>query len=209
MSAGIPPVLWVIAGPNGAGKTSLFDQSLRDKLPFINADEIARELAGGSDGTAAWEAGRLAVEQRRIALRNCEAFSVETTLAGKSALALMRMARARGYRVNLVYVGLDFPELSADRVAQRVSNGGHGIPLAAISRRYPASIANLSHALRLCDRAHVLDNSSEERRLLLHIEDGKTRYIGSDLPEWLTNAVPLEMRRFDSSRQMSPPSREF
>ena len=209
MSTSSVPVLWVIAGPNGAGKTSLFNRSLRDKLPFINADEIAVELGDGVDGASAWRAGRLAVERREAALEKGEAFSVETTLAGKSGLVLMESAKAQGYRVNLVYVGIDSAELSADRVTQRMSKGGHGVPLAAIVRRYPVSLANLRHALKLCDRAYVLDSSSEERRLLLMIEGGRARYIGSDLPEWLTRAVPLEMRRFDISRQVSPPSREF
>lgn len=41
------PVLHVIAGPNGAGKTTYYEALLgpTTRLPFVNADQIAR---GGS-----------------------------------------------------------------------------------------------------------------------------------------------------------------
>ena len=38
------PVLIILAGPNGAGKSTFFETYLVGKgLPFINADNLARE----------------------------------------------------------------------------------------------------------------------------------------------------------------------
>lgn len=190
------PTLWVFAGPNGAGKTSIFDELMRGQLPFINADEIARDLDPVSGGIDVLRAGRLAVRRRNTALEQGNSLSIETTLSGSSALNFMRSARSRGYQVNLAYVGIDSPELSAERVTQRVSKGGHDVPLDVIARRYPDSMSRLGKALKLAHRAFIFDNSGERRRLLLIIEEGIARRIDPDLPAWSQHAVPPEFRRF-------------
>lgn len=53
-----------------------------------------------------------------------ESFSVETTLATRSYMNLVKDARKRGYLVNIIYFWLESPELAIDRVAERVSKGG-------------------------------------------------------------------------------------
>ena len=86
-------------------------------------------------------------------------------------------------------------DLSAARVADRVAQGGHDVPLDAIARRFPASLANLPRALELADRAYIFDNSEERRRLLLRGEEGRVRWRAADLPSWLREAVPEAWRR--------------
>lgn len=81
-------------------------------------------------------------------------------------------------------------DLSAARVADRVAQGGHDVPLEAIARRFPASLANLPAALALADRAYIFDNSEERRRLLLKAEGGAARWVAAELPGWLVAAVP-------------------
>lgn len=53
MSETEPPFLWVFGGPNGAGKTTLFNDVLRGDIPYVNADEIAKELDPAS--SAIWK----------------------------------------------------------------------------------------------------------------------------------------------------------
>ncbi|BBI54831.1 hypothetical protein HORIV_72520 [Vreelandella olivaria] len=48
-----------------------------------------------------------------------------------------------GWRVELVYLALPSREMSRLRVAERVSHGGHHIPLKDIQRRFPRSLNNL------------------------------------------------------------------
>ena len=48
-----------------------------------------------------------------------------------------------GWRVELVYLALPSPEMSRLRVAERVSHGGHNIPLKDIQRRFPRRLNNL------------------------------------------------------------------
>ncbi|MDR9440870.1 MAG: hypothetical protein RI841_15435, partial [Halomonas sp.] len=45
--------------------------------------------------------------------------------------------------VELVYLALPSVEMSRLRVAERVSHGGHNIPLKDIHRRFPRSLHNL------------------------------------------------------------------
>ena len=49
-------------------------------------------------------------------------------LDSSSIVALMRRAQDAGYKVNLVYVGVDAATTTLGRIAQRVASGGHTVP---------------------------------------------------------------------------------
>lgn len=189
------PILWVFAGPNGAGKTTLFNDMLRGEIPYVNADEIAIELDPASGSVDVIRAGRLAVERRNAMIARGESLSIETTLSGSSALAFMRKAKAAGYQISLAYVGIDTPELSRARIDERVAEGGHDVPQDAVVRRHPDSLRRLAAAMELADSTLVFDNSGLERRLLLHVEDGASKYIDDRNAAWFIAAVPARMRR--------------
>ncbi|KAB2935024.1 MAG: AAA family ATPase [Candidatus Contendobacter sp.] len=194
----IRPQLWIIAGPNGAGKSTFVDKiNIAHRIPLVNPDSIARAL---SDRThASIEAGRQAVEMRRIYLANNTSFALETTLTGHSELMLMGQAKAAGYKVNLVYIGLPNASLSRLRVAERVRQGGHDVPLADIFRRYSRSLQNLAPALALADRAYVLDNAYKGCRLLFSLEAGRIKHRSLKMPEWANRAIPDYYLNFGSA----------
>ena len=96
-------------------------------------------------------------------------FAVETTLATKSYVNLVHQAQARGYVVTLVFFWLRTPELALRRVAERVSNGGHNIPVATTRRRYTAGIRNLFNLYAPeVDAWFVYDNSDTPRTEVAH-----------------------------------------
>ena len=107
----------------------------------------------------------------------------------------MRRARAGGYYVTLVFVGLDDVQLSASRVTARVRRGGHEVPMVDILRRFDRSMANLAVGLTIADRAYVIDNSDTRRRLLVSREQGQIRHLAKVLPRWAADAIPTELRR--------------
>ena len=72
-----------------------------------------------------------------------ESFSIETTLATKSYVNLVKRAHEKGYVVHILFFWLDSVELAKMRVADRVANGGHNIPTDVIERRYYLGIRNL------------------------------------------------------------------
>lgn len=156
--------LYIIAGCNGAGKTTASYTVLPEILEcreFINADEIAKGLSPFNPGSVAIEAGKLMLRRIDELLGQRVSFSIETTLAAKSYAKLVRKAQRIGYEVCLMFFWLNSPELAANRVAKRVSLGGHNIPTATVYRRYCAGIKNLFGIfMPIVDRWILIDNSN-------------------------------------------------
>ena len=75
-------------------------------------------------------------------VRQQQSFAFETTLAGRGFLRHIKEWRAEGYKVGLVFLALQTPEQAMNRVAKRVSQGGHDIPEEVIRRRFHAGLKN-------------------------------------------------------------------
>lgn len=137
--------LYIIAGCNGAGKTTASYSVLPDLLQcreFVNADEIAKGLSPFNPESVAIEAGRLMLQRIELLLSQHKTFAIETTLATRSYATLVRRARERGYNVVLLFFWLPSPEMAVARVAKRVREGGHDIPVGTIHRRYWLGLEN-------------------------------------------------------------------
>lgn len=160
--------LYIISGCNGAGKTTASYTVLPEILgckEFVNADEIARGLSPFNPSSVAIEAGRLMLQRIEDLLARDESFSIETTLATRSYVNLVRRAKSQDYRVSLLYFWLNSPQLAMRRVAERVSKGGHDIAKSTINRRYAAGISNLFKLfIPLVDYLAIFDNSDTPRR---------------------------------------------
>ena len=156
--------LYIISGCNGAGKTTASYTVLPEILDckeFVNADEIARGLSPFNPESVAIEAGRLMLLRIEELLEHDESFAIETTLATKSYINLVRRAQAKGYSVRVLFFWLNSPELALQRVAERVSKGGHNIPEPIIRRRYVAGIRNLFNLfMDEVDYWELYDNSA-------------------------------------------------
>ena len=160
-------MLYIIGGCNGAGKTTASYTVLPDILDcreFVNADEIAQGLSPFNPTDVAIEAGRLMLQRIEELLAREESFSIETTLATRSYVNLIRRAHAKGYKVTLVFFWLNSAELAIQRVAERVSKGGHDIPVDIIRRRYVSGIRNLFNLYAdEVDYWSIFDNSENPR----------------------------------------------
>lgn len=166
--------LFIIAGCNGAGKTTASYTILPEIwhcAEFVNADEIARGLSPFAPDTVAFQAGRIMLQRIDELLKAGVSFSIETTLATRSYVQLVKRAQATGYVVNLLFFWLDSPEMAVHRVAKRVKEGGHDIPIEVIYRRYQLGIYNFFFLYKdivdfwtLVDNAttpHVIANKDE------------------------------------------------
>ncbi len=67
---------------------------------------------------------------------------------------------ARGYYVRLYYVGLDSAEECIQRVANRVSRGGHDISADIVRHRFAARWASLAAVLPYCNTAVFFDKDN-------------------------------------------------
>lgn len=102
--------LYIIAGPNGAGKTTAAMTVLPEMLhvkEFVNADEIARGLSPFNPAGMAIEAGKIMLRRIRQQAEAKEDFSIETTLASKAYLKLIKNCQAKGYIVTLIFFYLN------------------------------------------------------------------------------------------------------
>ena len=159
--------LYIIAGCNGAGKTSASVTILPEILhckEFVNADAIAKGISPFNPESVAVEAGRLMLQRIDFLLNGDSSFAIETTLATRSYSNLVRRAQQRGFLVQLLFFWLPSPEYAVERVAQRVSEGGHNIPNDVIVRRYFAGIKNLFNIyMPIVDSWMIIDNSVNPR----------------------------------------------
>jgi len=60
----------------------------------------------------------------------------------------------------LCFIGLSSARRSAERVAMRVSQGGHDVPTDKLKSRFPRTLANLKGAIRTLPHVLVFDNSN-------------------------------------------------
>ena len=162
--------LYIISGCNGAGKTTASYSvlpKLLDCKQFVNADEIAKGLSPFCPESVAIQAGKLMLLRIEELLTADETFSIETTLATRSYSELVKRAQEKGYKVTLLYFWLNSPELAVERVARRVSEGGHNIPKDVIYRRYEKGLKNLFDIfIPIVDSWMIVDNGVEPREII-------------------------------------------
>jgi predicted ABC-type ATPase len=141
----------IIAGPNGAGKTTFAREFLpqeADCPTFLNADLIAQGLSPFRPEVAAVRAGRIMLEMIADCVRRQESFALETTLSGQGYARMIPQWRQAGYHITLYFLELRNAELAIRRVADRVAQGGHDIPVNTIRRRFSLGLANFLHVYR-------------------------------------------------------------
>ena len=184
------PIVVAVAGPNGAGKTTFYHAHLQPAaLRFIDADVLAHGL-----GLDAYAAANLADALRREFLKRRESFVFETVFSDPvgDKLAFLREAALSGYTAVLCYIGIAGPEVSEERVAMRVSQGGHDVPTEKLRSRYPRTIANLKAAIRELPHVLVFDNGdlSTPFRLVAVFREGRLLRSIGPMPEWLEPLLP-------------------
>lgn len=157
------PLAIIVAGHNGSGKSTMWRRDLSEvlQMPLVNADRLALSIypeadkngflpdwaARMRDEDEAW----LRVTQQGVtsfighAMAAKVPFAMETVFSHErfigdvreTKIDLIRDMQAAGYFVLLFFVGLANVELSVLRVETRVLQGGHGIPVDRLRRRFP------------------------------------------------------------------------
>ncbi len=183
------PVIVAIAGPNGAGKTTFFHSHLREAgLRFVNADDLAREL-----DVSAYDAAEIANSLRRELAQQRESFVFETVFSDPvgEKLAFLTDAVASGYNVVLCFIGISGVETSEERVAMRVSQGGHDVPSEKLVTRFPRTIANLKAGIQTLPIVLIFDNDdlAAPFRKEAEFRNGKSLQLSESVPQWLRAAL--------------------
>ena len=166
------PTLIVVCGPNGSGKTSITRKILKhewlDSATYINPDDIANNIFGDwNSPDAINKAAKYAAELRYNLLDERKSIIFETVLSSSEKIDFIYKARESGYFIRIFFVCTDSPTINASRIARRVIQGGHDVPIPKIISRYSKSIVNCAFISKFVDRLYVYDNSRENKEPLL------------------------------------------
>lgn len=186
------PVLIVIAGPNGSGKTSttrlVIKHEWAEQCVYINPDEIAQSMFGDwNDVNAVRQAVEYCETWRAQLLQKRKDFIFETVLSSDSKVNFLKRAKEAGYFIRMFFICTNSPTINAARIANRVMEGGHDVPIQKIISRHEKAIINAVKVTEFADRVYYYDNSvdNQDALLLFRTKDGKfaKKYVEA-LPQW-------------------------
>ena len=191
------PVLIVIAGPNGSGKTTITSKILRhewlEDALYINPDQVAQERFGDwNSPEAVMQAAQYCEQQREQCLAQRQSLIFETVLSSEGKVDFIRRAHEAGYFIRVFFVSTCHPAINSSRIAKRVMQGGHDVPIPKIISRYQKSILNCKRVAAIADRVYVYDNSVDdaEALLLFRMTDGQLfKSYTDDIPLWAQTII--------------------
>jgi predicted ABC-type ATPase len=184
------PLIVALAGPNGAGKTTFYHAFLEPtQLRYVSADVLAEALR-----LEPYDAAELANALRQQLAAERESFIFETVFSDPvgDKLGFLKAAAQGGYTVVLCFIGLPSSDVSEQRVAMRVSQGGHDVPTEKLAERFPRTLANLKAAIRELPNVWIFDNGDLERpfRKVAVFRDGRRVEVHPPIPDWLLSLLP-------------------
>lgn len=85
----------------------------------------------------------------------------------------------------LCFIGISRPDVSEERVAMRVTQGGHDVPTEKLIARFPRTLANLRAALRELPHVLIFDNDDLRTpfRQVAVFQNGQTVSLEKPLPK--------------------------
>ena len=188
------PELIIIAGPNGSGKTSITQKFLHHEwaegTTYINPDQIAKDLFGDwNNSESVLKAAIYCSNLREQCLKEKKSFVFETVFSAQDKIDFVIRAKQAGFFIRIFFISTSNPAINASRIAKRVMEGGHDVPITKIISRYNKSIQNCKTVSAIVDRLYVYDNSIDDADALPHfrLSDGAVaKQYAEDIPEWAT-----------------------
>lgn len=192
------PELIIIAGPNGSGKTSVTKKFLHHEWAketlYINPDEVANDMYGDwNSKDAILQAANYCQNLREKCLEEKRSLVFETVMSSDEKLDFIARAKKNGFFIRLFFISTSSPKINASRIAKRVMEGGHDVPITKIISRYYKSIENCKAVSGIVDRLYVYDNSVENANAepLFRLSEGALiKQYKSDLPLWAQALLP-------------------
>ena len=160
------PVFLIVAGPNGSGKSTVYQNADLEwegrSVWIVNPDLLAARIS--KTGMVPLADANLAAVQRieiwaEASIDVHKTIGVETVLSTDKYRRLVSKAKGLGFAFWLIYVVLDSPDRSVERIKLRVRKGGHDVPEDKVRKRYRGSLDQMPWFLNEADQAWIWDNS--------------------------------------------------
>ena len=192
------PELIIIAGPNGSGKTSVTQRFLHHEWAegtiYINPDEVAKEKFGDwNSREAIINAANYCAQWREQCLVDKQSFVFETVMSAEDKIDFIIRAKEAGFFIRLFFISTSHPSFNASRIARRVMEGGHDVPIPKIVSRYNKSIENCKTVAPVVDRLYVYDNSvdGQDAKIQFRLTNGElVKMYVEDVPQWAQIIMP-------------------
>jgi predicted ABC-type ATPase len=128
----------------------------------VNADLLASGLSPLKPDLVRLEAGRLFLNELDRLAKAHTNFGFESTLSGLTYVSRLKRWKTLGYKIEIVFLQLNSPELALKRISERVKEGGHDVPRKDVLRRFDRGLANFKNIYsKLADAWSVYDNSEK------------------------------------------------
>jgi predicted ABC-type ATPase len=172
----------IIAGANGVGKTTFARAFLQEyDYEFLNADEIARSLSAENPGEKKISAGKLFFQKLNEAVAENKSLLIESTLSGRYLEKFLKSLKDEIYKIRIVFLFADSPEILIERIAERVKKGGHFVPNEDVKRRFARGKQNFWKLYRyLADEWFLYYNTEDNFQLIATGEKDKILLIDED-----------------------------
>lgn len=191
---------YLLAGPNGAGKSENANVYIPHQISVFNGDLILQELQKKHPSI---ESVRLAgavsqqLENKRYrALLLNEDFGFETNYSADLTTELVLQFKSEGYRINLVYFGMDDVNECLLRVNERKINGGHNVPKDVVEFNFEEGIKRIHNDLYLYDSILFAQAVEKETQLVALYQDGRELYKFDQTPFWFEKHFKARMEDY-------------
>ena len=180
----------IFAGINGVGKTALHRvlSENADLGKRISIDDIVLSMGDWHDPLVQIKAARKAMAELRAVIDEGLTFHQETTLPGEAIIRYADLARSKGYRVVLHYIGVASLDIAKERVRHRVEEGGHGIDEKIMEKRFADMYNFLFPLIERCDEVYFYDNSLRFTQIAVML-DGVVTDLDADRPDWFKDMM--------------------
>lgn len=185
--------VYIVAGSNGAGKTTFAKEFITTaNIPFLNADEIAKELNPSDQEGGKLTAGRIFFARLDELIERDSSFVVESTLSGLYITNIINSLKQKGFKIVILYVFVLTPQAAIERVELRFQEGGHFVPKEDILRRYKRSKNNFWNLYKSkSDYWSLHYNGNENQIQIAFGRDNDVTVIDSTLFENFLNEIKL------------------
>ena len=175
---------------------SKLTEDSRFKLEAFSKITITDNILTCKQTINSYHASFIAEFFRELLLKNKSTFSFETVMSHHSKVEFLEKAKTEGFKTYLYFICTQDPRINIQRVKNRVKKGGHAVNEDKIISRYYKCLDLLYEAFMKADRAFILDNSNQNRDLILEKKDDEIIIHNEIIPDWinqyLLNKLTLE-----------------